>query len=227
PGDAWASVWLSYWRSPLGRQLDAPVVDVGFGATPRLQVGVSVPFYDARYVDGAHARGLGDTYLHAKIALLDPSGSRRRVGIAIAPLLEILGSGGESSDAGFHRLHWALPVSLEIRSDSLRAYGSAGYFSRGAFFGSGAVEVSITPRLGIVGALIHSYSTADDPLSDARGLAKGRTDLSIGASFLAAPALTVFGNIGRTLSEINENGTTLATSAGVTFSFARGTHLRH
>lgn len=227
PGDGWASVWLSYWRSPLGRQLDAPVVDLGFAATPRIQVGLSVPYYDASYVDGFHAHGLGDTYFNAKIGLLDPTRVGHHVGVSITPLLEIPGSGGALNNTGpERRWHWALPVNVEVRGQGVRVYGSAGYFSRGALFGSGALEASVTPRLALVGALIHSYSTKDDPLSDARGLSKTRTDVSGGASLLVAPSVTVFGNIGRSLSRSEDSSATLAASVGATFSFARRPHAR-
>jgi hypothetical protein len=190
---------------------------VGVGVAPRLQVAVTAPFSKITYTDGTKDRGLGDVYVAAKLGLLDPTAEGRTFGIAVAPVFEFL-SAGSVPDGGA-RVHWALPIAIEKRFTNFRAYGTAGYFSRGSVFASGALEVPLNEKVTATAALSHSRSLKDDPLSDALQLARSRWDLSGGAVYFFSPRATFYGSVGRTVSRLDANGSSLSVAAGVSFGF--------
>jgi hypothetical protein len=111
-------------------------------------------------------------------------------------------------------------VSVELRGSDYRVYGSAGYFSRGAIFSSGAVEMPVTNRLIVTGALIQMRSLNDSPAADALGLSKNRLDLAGAAAYFVMPSVAAFGSIGRTISSAGPLGTSLTLNGGVSMTFA-------
>ena len=216
-GSGYASFAVSYWRLPGFTEVDVPAFDVGVGLTPRLQVGASVPVYHASETGGPVVRGLGDLQLSSKIQLRDPAaGKRHQIGLAITPMIEVLGA---APSPGTSRVSWALPASVELRRTGWRTYGSAGYFSRGAVFTSGAVEVSVTNRTSVTGTISQSRSIKRDDLSEVLGLAKVRTDISGGATVVASNTIALFGSLGRTLSRVDPNRANLFVVAGLSMSF--------
>jgi hypothetical protein len=153
-GSASAAVSLGLVRSAGGRQTDFPIVDAGLGLTPRVQLAMTVPYYQLSFVDGSQAAGLGDVYLAAKVGLIDPAKKTTSgFGLAVSPLLEILADPDPTSS---RQLHVGLPVSVEWRQPKYRVYGSSGWFSRGAFFASGALELPLTDRVVVTGVLSHT-----------------------------------------------------------------------
>ncbi|HET9264964.1 MAG TPA: hypothetical protein VFO14_18075 [Vicinamibacterales bacterium] len=206
---------FSYWRTPAYRELDAPVIDGSIALTRRIQVGLSAPYYHAGVPGGPIARGLGDLYLSTKIQLRDPSMPGRRVGFSATPLVEILSYAPPDAS----RFSWALPGSIEIRQGPVRAFGSAGYFSRGALFASGAMELALSERVWITGSISRSHSVRKDDLSVALGLTQSRTDLSGSAAVAVLPGMSVFGAVGRTISRHDANSATVSISSGVAFAF--------
>ncbi|HXH06074.1 MAG TPA: hypothetical protein VNI83_05715 [Vicinamibacterales bacterium] len=218
PGEAWTAIGMGYWRSPLGSQWDVPSVDASVGVRRGLQVGMSLPYSRATFTDGFAQRGVGDVYLSAKIPLVDPARSGF-YGVAVVPLVEILSVPLPDEQGG--RLHWALPVSAELRGAGYRLYGAGGYFSRGALFGAGAVELPLSDRLVATVTLSRTYSTRTDALGDALGLARSRTDLGAAAAWIASPRVVVYGGLGRTISRVDANASTLSLSAGVAFAVRR------
>ena len=56
-----------------------------------MQLGVSVPYYRLRVVDGTGISGLGDLYLSTKVSLINPEQTTHRVGVTLSPVLEVLG----------------------------------------------------------------------------------------------------------------------------------------
>lgn len=216
PGTGWTSVSLGYWRTPLFREVNVPMVDGGLGLAPRVQVGFSVPVYHVNEPGGPVSRGLGDLYLNAKIQLRDPSTSPRGVGFAIVPVLEVLRF-QPSPDEG--RLQWALPATIEVQRQGWRAFGSAGYFSRGALFAGAGIETALSDTLWLVGTITQSHSTRSDDFSSALGLAQTRTDVSGGATVAVRPNVAVFGSAGRTISRQDLNSTSFFFTTGVSYSF--------
>ncbi len=218
-GKGWMTFGVGYWRSTFGHQWDAPSFDAGLGLSRRVQIGVTAPVSRARYADGSSVSGLGDTYVTVKIGLIDPSATGRSYGLAVAPVIEVLGSG--SVPEGDKRVHWALPVAFERRFQRFRAYGAAGYFSRGAVFASAAVEVPANAKVTLTGALSYARSLETDALSDARQLARDRWDVTASGAYALTPTATLFGSVGRTISRLDENASSLALGAGVSLGFQR------
>ncbi len=220
PGMGWTTISFGYWRTPLAREIDVPTIDGGFGLTRRVQVGFSVPYYHVGEPGGPLTRGLGDLYLNAKIQLRDPASHENGVGFAIVPVLEILSFRPGPEDS---RVQWALPASVEVQRDGWRAFGSAGYFSRGALFAAAGGELALSDRAWLVGAVTQSHSAKTDNLSAALGFAKTRTDVSAGLTVAATPSVAVFGSVGRTISRQDDNSARLAFTAGVSYSFTAWT----
>ena len=214
PGQGFVSVGFGLWKMPGYRELDMPTVDAGVGVHKRVQVGASMPFYHASEPGGPMSRGVGTIYMNAKVQLREASA--KHPGFSITPAVELLSSG----PVGGSRMSWALPVNLEVIGEGWRAYGSAGYFSRGSLFASGAVEKALSERAWLTGSITHAYSMDSDPLSAALGLARAHTDVSAGASFVVGDGIAAFGSLCRTISRRDANSTELALSGGVSFSFA-------
>lgn len=215
PGQGSVSVAFTYWRTPAYREIDVPVMDGGFGVARRVQFNFSVPYYHASEPGGPVARGLGDLYLSAKVQLRDPNASGRHVGFSVTPLLELRSYASPDSS----RASWAFPGSIEVQFARWRAFGSAGYFSRGALFASGAAQAAISDRIAVTGSISRSHSMRRDDLSVALGLAQSRTDVSGSVSVALTPAMAAFGAVGRTISRRDPNSATLTISSGVAFNF--------
>jgi len=218
-GRGWATFGVGYWRSTFGHQWDAPSFDAGLGLSRRVQIGITAPLSRARYDDGSSLSGLGDTYVAVKVGLIDPEAAGRAYGLAVVPVVEVLGSG--SVEEGGQRVHWALPVSFERRFQGFRAYGATGYFSRGAVFGSAAAEVPASAKVTLTGALSYSRSLKTDALSDARQLSRDRWDLTASGTYALSSGAILFGSVGRTISRQDENASSLSLGAGVSLGFQR------
>ena len=155
PGSGSLTLSVAYWRTPAYREFDVPVVDGGLGLSRRVQFGFSIPYYHANEPGGPIARGVGDLYFTTKIQLREPSRTHERLGFSLTPLLEVL-SFAPAPDRS--RVSWALPANVEWQGDGWRTYGSAGYFSRGAVFGSGALEIALSDSAWFTGSISQSYS---------------------------------------------------------------------
>ena len=150
PGSGSLTLSVAYWRTPAYREFDVPVVDGGLGLSRRVQFGFSVPYYHANEPGGPIARGVGDLYFTSKIQLREPSRTHEQLGFSLTPLIEVL-SFAPGPDRS--RVSWALPANVEWQGDGWRTYGSAGYFSRGALFGSGALEIALSDSAWFTGSI--------------------------------------------------------------------------
>ncbi|PYR75164.1 MAG: hypothetical protein DMF86_15995 [Acidobacteria bacterium] len=217
PGNGTVNVSFGYYRTPLFHEIDMPVVDGGVGLTKKVQFGFSVPFFHVSQGGAAPAaHGLGDLYMNAKVQLRDPATHADGVGFAVIPVVEIL----NNASIDRRRVNWALPASVEVQRRAWRAYASGGYFSRGSLFASGAVELTVSERAWMTCSGGSSYSTKIDPVGESLGLSRSRTDVSVGISYAAAPAIAVFGSMGRTLSRQDANAGTVIISGGASFGFS-------
>jgi hypothetical protein len=151
-------------------------------------------------------------YLNAKMQLRAPAAGR--TGFGLIPMIEVL---SVAPPDGSSRVHWALPLSVERQGSGWRVMGTGGYFSRGALFGAGALEIELSKKAWLTGSLSHSYSTRQDDLSAALGLHKARTDVSGGLTFAVRPDIAVYGSLGRTISASDANSASLIASAGISF----------
>lgn len=213
-GEGYTSIGVGHWRMLGSSQTNLPMLGVGLGMTDRLQVGASVPFYRAQF-DGGSASGMDDVYLSAKYTLVDPTLTLSEFGLAISPTMELLSAGSPDG-----RVHFAVPVSLELRRQPFRVYGSAGLFTRGSFFSGAALEWSSPLGAVFSGSLTQSYSLKDDAVLDSLGIGRQRMDVSVGAAFPMGAMAATFVNVGRSLSSLEEGGTSLGLSGGISFRFS-------
>jgi hypothetical protein len=221
-GSGWIAIAISRWGAGTASELEVPAVSGAVAIGARASVGASVPIYRYRSDPAAAAEtGIGNTYLFVKLGVVDPDHQGPGFGLAVIPLLEIAGTtpGGTdgATSGGAGRVSWALPVSVEARMTHARVYGSAGYFSRGAVFGSGAVEVRPNDRWSVTATLAESYATKVD--STTADLGRSRTDLSLGASVMMGDRATIFGAVGKSLLGSSDGGAWI--SGGVAWRFNR------
>ena len=216
PGSGFVTLGFAYWRGPEFREFDFPMIDSGVAIHQRVQVGMSFPYYYAGPPGGPVVRGIGNVYMTTKVQLRDPSS--QPVGFAVTPMLEVLDT---APLTGGSRVNWALPANIEFRREGWRAFGSGGYFSRGALFASGAVEAALSDRASLMASLSQMYSTKADELTSALGLPRGQTDVTGGLTVALNPKLAVFGTIGHTISNREINAGTLNLASGVSFNFSR------
>jgi len=218
PGEGYTSIGVGHWRMLGSTQTNLPMLGVGVGVTDRMQVGASVPFYRASY-EGGSASGMDDVYLSAKYTLVDPTLTLSEFGLAISPTMEVLSAGNPDG-----RVHFAVPVSVELRRQPFRVYGSAGLFTRGSFFSGAALEWSAPGGMALTGSLTQSYSLKDDAVLDSMGIARQRTDVSFGVAYPLGTMAATFVNVGRSLTSVEEGGTSLALSGGISFRFSTVTN---
>lgn len=213
-GEGHMSIGVGHWRMSGMSQTNVPMLGAGFGVTDRMQVSASVPFYRANF-EGSTARGMDDVYVSAKYTVVDPALTLSEVGLAVSPVVEVLSAGAPGG-----RVHFALPVSVEVRRAPFRIYGSTGYFTRGSFFTGGALEWTAPNRLTFTGALTQSYSLKEDAVLDGVPLGKQRMDVTTSVAYPIGQAAAAYVSVGRSLSSLEEGGTSLALSGGVSFSFS-------
>jgi hypothetical protein len=213
PGEGQTSVGIGHWRMDGMTQTNFPMIGMGLGVTDRLQVSASLPFYHASY-DGAVIRGIDDIYLSAKYVLVDPTLTLSEVGVAVSPVVEVLSPGAPDG-----RVHFAVPVNVELRRLPFRVYASAGYFTRGSVFTGGAVEWTSPSRLTFTGALTQSYSIQSDAALDALGIGARRSDVTGSVAVPIGQIAAGYVSVGRSLSRLEEGGTSLSLSGGLAVRF--------
>jgi hypothetical protein len=216
PGSGFVTIGFAYWRGSAFREFDVPMVDSGVAIHDRVQVGMSFPYYYASEPGGPVTRGFGNMYMTTKVQLHDPAS--HPVGFAVTPMIEVLDT---APLTGGSRVNWALPANVEFRRDGWRAFGSGGYFSRGALFASGAIEAAFSDRAWGMASLSQTYSTKADELTTALALPRGQTDLTGGLTFALNPKIAIYGTIGHTISHREINAGTLNLTGGVSFNFSR------
>ncbi len=214
-GEGYTSFGVGHWRLDGLSQTNMPMIGAGIGLTDRLQVSGSLPFYRVNY-QGTTVRGMDDVYLSAKYTLLDPTLTVSEVGLSVSPVMEILSAGAPGG-----RVHFALPVSVELRRAPYRVYGSAGYFTRGSVFSGAAFEWTSPRRLVLSGALTQSYSMRNDLTLDGLGVGRQRMDVTGTISYPFASTAAGYVSVGRSLSSIAQGGTRLALSGGVSLRFSQ------
>ena len=213
PGEGQTSVGIGHWRMSGMTQTNFPMIGMGLGVTDRLQISASLPFYHASY-DGAVMRGIDDIYLSAKYVLVDPTLTLSEVGVAVSPIVEVLSSGALDG-----RVHFAVPVNIELRRLPFRVYASAGYFTRGSLFTGGALEWTSPSRLTFTGALTQSYSIRPDAALDALGIGARRSDVTGSVALPIGQIAAGYVSVGRSLTRPEEGGTSLSLAGGLAVRF--------
>jgi hypothetical protein len=206
---------MSHWQGDAVGETTMPVVNFAIGLTDRLQFAVSVPHVVADDTAGV-AGGLGTTFVSGKYAAYV---SDRGVKVAVAPTLEVLGTGVLSSlGPNETRAQIGFPVSVEIDGDRRRAYFSSGWFSRGVWFAGAGVGFQVRRRIGLSGSFSRSWTSA--PADPAIATSRDRAEFNGGVAFALAPHVSVFGSAGHTVATAAENGAGATVSAGMSFYIA-------
>jgi len=214
-GEGYASLGAAYWRSSNANQIDVPIVGITYGISNCAQLSASVPFYRASY-GGLTASGLDNVYVNGKVALVSRDAGAGGIGVALGAVAEILSAGlAEAS-----RVHWVVPVSVEVRAHPVRMYGSTGYFSRGAFFAAAAVEVTVPAGTSVTASLAHSASVrgltiATSPGTTPRGALR---DATVVVAHPVSDAASVYASGSRTFSATRINGAS-SVNVGLSFRF--------
>lgn len=216
-GNGYTTIAVGQWRTLDATQTNFPMISGGVGLTDRLQATATLPFYHASFQGSTStASGLDDVYLGAKYVLMDPTLTVSEVGVAVAPVMEVLSSG---TDVPGGRVHFVIPVSMELRRSPFRIYGSGGYFTRGSVFSGAAFEWTASDGAVFTGNMTQSYSTRQDARLDSLGIGRTRADVSGSVAYPATNTIVVFANVGRSLTSIEQGGTKLALGGGVSFRF--------
>lgn len=211
-GEGYTSIGVGYFRLAGSSQMSVPMLGMGMGLSDRLQVSASVPFYRTSSA-GATYSGLDDMYFGAKYTIVDPTLTLSEFGLAVNPLVEVLSAGNPD------RVHFALPVSVELRRQPFRVYGSAGYFTRGSVFSGGALEWTGT-RLIVTGSLSQSYSIKEDLALDSMSVSRQHLSVSGSAAVPLTSRAAGFVSVGRSLSSPEQGGTSLALTGGMSIRFS-------
>lgn len=211
-GEGYTSIGVGYFRLAGSSQMSVPMLGMGMGLSDRLQVSASVPFYRTSSA-GATYSGLDDMYFGAKYTIVDPTLTLSEFGLAVNPLVEVLSAGNPD------RVHFALPVSVELRRQPFRVYGSAGYFTRGSVFSGGALEWT-GARLIVTGSLSQSYSIKEDLALDSMSVSRQHLSVSGSAAVPLTSRAAGFVSVGRSLTSPEQGGTSLALSGGLSIRFS-------
>ena len=214
PGEGYTTIGIGYWRMAGMSQTNVPTIGAGMGLSDRIGVSASVPFYRTN-VAGATARGMDDVHLGASYNILDPTLTLSEVGLSVGTVMEVLSAG---ADGG--RVHFAIPVSLELRRQAFRVYGSAGYFTRGAVFAGGAVEWAASRNLIVSGVLTQSRSIKSDAVLDSLAVPRQRGDVMASVARPVGGLATAYVSVGRSLNSVDDGGTSLALNGGVSIRFS-------
>lgn len=212
PGAAAFTISVMRWSGADLSEVYAPILDAAFGVTKRVQLSATVPHIVGSDDGTGPIGGWGTSYFSGKVALLDDSDGLR-FKVAVSPLLEVLSEAAvQSLPEGESRYQVGLPVSIEAARGSVRVFGAAGLFSRGAWFAGGGAGFQLTPRMGASMSITRSWAQ-----TDVEGLHRDRSEISGGVFYFVRPQIAVYGSIGHTIATADENGAGLSLGTGVTF----------
>jgi len=213
-GEGYTNIGFGYWRMSGSSQTNVPMLGAGLGVTDRLGVSATVPFYRTN-VAGTTARGMDDVYLGASYNLLDPTLTVREVGLSVGTVMEVLSAGATDG-----RVHFAIPVALELRRAPFRVYGTAGYFTRGAVFSGATLEWSSRNWI-VSGLLTQSRSIKADTTLDSMAVSRQRADVMATVTHSIGRSATGYVGVGRSLTSLADGGTSLALNGGISVRFSR------
>jgi hypothetical protein len=216
PGGAWLGLSMTRWDGTGASEVEAPVVDVAVGLTPRVQVGASVPHVVGS--DTGASGGLGTTYFNTKVAAY--TDRSRGLKVAVAPTLEVLSAGAQAAAPDQSRVQWGLPASAELDRGVMRLYASTGYFSRGVWYAGAGGGWRASSRLSLSMAFSRAWATTSS--TDPTAPSPNRTDVSGGASYTVLPNVGLFGSIGHTIDTADVDGAGMTLSVGMFFMSTPG-----
>ena len=138
PGTLTLTLGAFYGRVNAGFDRALPAADLSLGLTRRLDLGVSGSLTKNRF-ETFGTTALGDTYISARVLLI-PEGNRRPA-LTFEPVLEILGRPSRANNVlAPDKVNGVFGGIVGKSFDHFRIYDHSGYFTRGIFFTSAAVE---------------------------------------------------------------------------------------
>jgi hypothetical protein len=216
PGSISLSISAVRWQGTDLSEVDVPVLDVSVGVHERVRLGATIPHVVGGAAPTAVVGGVGTSFLSGKIALL--TGSEAGLKLAVAPTIEILGTGVlQSLATGERRTQFGLPVSAELDHGALQVFGSAGFFTGGVRFTGAGVGGAVSPRVAVSVAVSRAWST-----ENAGTLARDRREISGGAAASLTPHMAIFGSLGTTIATTDDSGAGTTVGGGVTFTLPSG-----
>jgi hypothetical protein len=205
------------WQGSGLSEVDVPVIDASIGLTPRVHLTATVPRVVGSVDPLGPAGGVGTSYFSAKIAALNDA--KRSLKLSVAPTLEVLGHGVLQSMAeGERRVHFGLPVSVELDRGRARLYAGGGYFTRGVWFTGAGAGTRLNNKVFVSGGFSRSWRVSnvpDIPLSD-----RDRKEITGSGSYAVTPQISVYGAVAQTIATLDENGAGTSLIGGVSFFFA-------
>lgn len=206
-----------YSKVPAGYDTWYPSGDFNLGLTKWLDIGISGSMSKSVFQD-FQTTALGDSYISSKIRLLKEG--KRRPGIAFQPVLEILGRPSLAQNAlAPNKVNGAFGVIVgKNLHDWLRVYNHSGYFTRGIFFSSAAVEINrfthVTPvAFASWGALTAGRDTAAELL-----LNSSRPDLGGSLGVRISKNWSAYGSVSRSFGRRDLNSVTVTVGGGITYT---------
>jgi hypothetical protein len=219
PGAASFAISMSRWSGGGTSEMDVPIVDFAIGLAPRLHLAATIPRVVGSADPSGAVGGVGTSYFGAKIAALDDA--KRHLRLSVAPTLELLGRGVVDASANERRVHFGVPVSVEVARGAHRFSAGAGYFSRGVWFAGAGAGARAGQRTYVSASVSRSW--ARDPTSDLTIPARSRNEVSGGAAFELRTNISAFASIARTFATLDENGAGTSVSLGLSLFVPRTT----
>jgi hypothetical protein len=205
-------------QSPTGEELDIPALSLSYGLLRQIQVDFSIPYFKAEYGPDFQLDGIGDSYVSAKIRVLDAD--TKPLGLAFEPALEILGKASlAAGDLGPNKYNWVFPVILQKNFSHLNLYSETGYITRGAIFTGIGGDGAVLKRLGLSWNILYSRATHYTELSRLYDLQQSRVDGNVGFYYVFNPQFSIFGSAGRTLSTMDAISTQYIVNLGIIINF--------
>jgi hypothetical protein len=215
PGTISLSISALHWQGADLSEVDVPVIDVSVGVHERVRLGATIPHVVGGADPAAVVGGVGTSFLSGKIALL--TGNKTGVKLAVAPTIEILGTGALQSLApGERRTQFGLPVSAQLDHGAVQLFGSAGFFSGGVWFTGAGIGASVSPRVAVSVAVSRAWSDAGGTL------ARDRREISGGVAASLTPRMAIYGSLGTTIATTDDSGAGTTIGGGVTFTLPSG-----
>ena len=205
------------WQGSGLSEVDVPVIDASIGLAPRVHLTATVPRVVGSVDPLGAVGGVGTSYFSAKIAALNDA--KRSLKLSVAPTLEVLGHGVlQSMAGGERRVHFGLPVSVEMDRGRARLYAGGGYFTRGVWFTGAGAGTRLNDKVFVSGGFSRSWRVSDVPdvpLSD-----RDRKEITGSAAYAVTPQISVYGAVAQTIATLDENGAGTSVIGGVSFFFA-------
>lgn len=217
PGTLSISLGVFYTRVNAGDDRAFPTADLSLGLSQRVDLNVSTSLTKSRF-ERFGTTAPGDSYLSAKFVVL-PEG-RRRPGVSFEPILEVLGRPSLANNALSPNKVNAVFGGLVGKSfNSFRIYNHSGYFTRGIFFSSAALELGLFSRLIPTAYLTFGALTANRDVAASLENNSSRADLGGTLGFRLSQNWTGYVGAGRNIGRRDVNSSRYHVAGGVSYTW--------